>query len=139
LGHDVDQGSVFVDSGGGFLRPPNVRLRSFLPILKRAALPVVRVYDLRHTAAPLLLASDVNIKVVSERLGHQTIGITLDHYAHALPSMQQRAVAAVEKLFGEESGTDSCAAVARPEVSSVVNQSRIKTLGRKLNGRAGVS
>jgi integrase len=39
------------------------------------------------------------VKVVSERLGHESISITLKHYAHALPSMQQRAAAAIEAIF----------------------------------------
>jgi hypothetical protein len=43
----------------------------------------------------------VNVKVVSERLGHESIGITLKHYAHALPSMQQRAAQAIEMIFND--------------------------------------
>jgi hypothetical protein len=46
-----------------------------------------------------LLASGVNIRVVSERLGHESIDITLKHYAHRLPCMQEKAVEAVESLF----------------------------------------
>jgi len=69
--------------------------------VKSAALPTIRLYDLRHTVATLLLATDVNVKVVSERLGHEDITITLKHYAHALRSMQERAVEAIEGIFGE--------------------------------------
>jgi integrase len=63
-------------------------------------LPRIRPYDVRHTSATLLLSRDVNIKVVSERLGHESIGITLKHYAHALPGMQETAAAAIDDLFG---------------------------------------
>ncbi len=98
-GRDVKTGPVFPDTDGGFIRLPNLRLRSFLPIVKRAALPAIRLYDLRYTVATLLLAADVNVKVVSERLGHESIEITLKHYAHALPSMQKRAADAIEAMF----------------------------------------
>ena len=58
------------------------------------------MYDLRHTVATLLLAADVNVKVVSECVGHESINITLKHYAHVLPSMQQRAAQAIESILG---------------------------------------
>lgn len=56
-----------------------------------------RLYDLRHTTAALLLRAGVNPKIVSERLGHSTIVLTLDCYSHVLPSMQE---AATEHLEG---------------------------------------
>jgi integrase len=64
----------------------------------------VRFHDLRHTAATIMLGHNVNPKVVSEMLGHSSITITLDVFAHVLPHMQQDAamtVAAV--LFAQES------------------------------------
>ncbi len=68
----------------------------FKPLLKKAGLPnSVRLYDLRHTHATLLLLAGVHPKVVSERLGHSNITITLNTYSHVLPNMQQ---AAAEKL-----------------------------------------
>jgi integrase len=48
-------------------------------------------YDRRHTSATLLVLAGVNVKVVSQRLGHESIEITLKHYAHVLPGMQERA------------------------------------------------
>jgi integrase len=51
----------------------------------------VRFHDLRHTHATQLLIAGVHPKVVSERLGHASIGITLDTYSHVLPSMQEEA------------------------------------------------
>ena len=53
-----------------------------------------------HTAATLLLASGVNVKVVSEMLGHSNVSITLSIYAHGLPHMQQSAVSAMDTLLG---------------------------------------
>jgi integrase len=84
-------GPVFCDTRGGYLRRTGLRVRSFRPILKRAGLPNVRPYDLRHTCATLLLLADVNAKVVSERLGHASITRTLDTYSHVLPTMQRKA------------------------------------------------
>ncbi len=51
-----------------------------------------RIHDMRHTHATWLLEAGVNVKVVSERLGHSSIRITLDTYAHVLQTMQQEAV-----------------------------------------------
>ena len=56
----------------------------------------VRFHDLRHTHASQLLRAGISPKVVSERLGHSTIGITLDVYSHVLPGMQEEAAAKVK-------------------------------------------
>ncbi len=50
-----------------------------------------RLYDLRHTHATLLLKAGINPKIVSERLGHSSIVLTLDTYSHVLPGMQDEA------------------------------------------------
>jgi integrase len=64
--------------------------------------PVIRLYDLRHTMATLLISKGVNPKVVSERLGHSSISLTLDTYSHVLPAVQQDATEHMEKLmFGK--------------------------------------
>lgn len=62
----------------------------------RAALPRIRLHDLWHTAATLLLGRGVNPKIVSEMLGHASIGITLDTCSHVLPTMQQSAAAEMD-------------------------------------------
>ena len=56
----------------------------------------VRFHDLRHTHATQLLRAGVHPKVVSERLGHASIGITLDIYSHVLPSMQEEAAEKID-------------------------------------------
>jgi integrase len=94
-----DHGLVFATSTG---TPPNYRglvLSHFDPILKRAGLPPHRPYDLRHSAATLLLAMGEHPKVVSERLGHSSVTITLDTYSHVLPDMQERAAARLDALL----------------------------------------
>ncbi|HEU5343798.1 MAG TPA: tyrosine-type recombinase/integrase [Ktedonobacterales bacterium] len=61
----------------------------------------LRFHALRHTAATLMLLQSVNAKVVSERLGHASVGFTLARYAHVLPGMQAAAAAVLSRtLFG---------------------------------------
>ena len=90
---------IFCGEQGTPLTIPNLTYRYFRPILKKAELPHIRLYDLRHTCATLLLIAEENPKVVSERLGHSTIVLTLDTYSHVLPTMQQNASAKLEKLL----------------------------------------
>ncbi len=73
--------------------------RQFKRILRQAGLPVMRLYDLRHTAATLALAAGVPAKVVSEQLGHASSAFTLDVYSHVLPHMQEEAATRVETLL----------------------------------------
>ncbi len=85
----TDNDLVFCDTIGGALAPNNVTRRHFLPAIKRASVPTIRFHDLRHTAATLMLLGGAPVKVVSERLGHSNVAITLNIYAHVLPSMQK--------------------------------------------------
>ena len=57
------------------------------------------MYDLQHTTATLLLSAGENPKVVSERLGHASIVLTLDTYSHVLPTMQKEATNKIEKMM----------------------------------------
>jgi integrase len=59
----------------------------------------VRLHDLRHTCATLLLSRSVHPKIVQELLGHATIAITLDTYSHVLPNMQSEATHAMESIL----------------------------------------
>ncbi|MGM2838725.1 site-specific integrase [Bacillus cereus group sp. Bce002] len=80
----------------------NIR-RVFKSIIKKAEVPKIRFHDMRHTHATLLLLQGVNPKIVSERLGHADVRITLDTYSHLLPSMQKdTAIKFGEMLFGED-------------------------------------
>jgi integrase len=76
-----DQGLVFTREDGRHLRPEYVT-RHFLKLARDAGLPPIRLHDLRHTNASLALAAGVELKVVSERLGHSTTTITADLYTH---------------------------------------------------------
>lgn len=82
---------VFCSETGSPLQIPNLTYRYFRPLLEKAKLPLIRLYDLRHSCATLLLIAEENPKVVSERLGHSNIALTLDTYSHVLPTMQREA------------------------------------------------
>ncbi len=68
-------------------------------LVRGSGLPRIRLYDLRHTYATLALQADIHPKVVSERLGHATVSITLDTYSHAIPALQEDAAERVAKLL----------------------------------------
>lgn len=93
--HDL----VFCSEFGTPLSIPNLTYRYFRPILEKANLPQIRLYDLRHTHATLLLIADEHLKVVSERLGHSTIRLTADTYSHVLESMQQATASKLENML----------------------------------------
>jgi integrase len=76
---------------------PEVVSRYFRQAVNEAKLPTIRPHDLRHTHATLALQAGIHPKVVSERLGHATVSITLDTYSHAIPAMPEEAAA----LIGE--------------------------------------
>jgi len=79
----------------------NLTNHSFKPLLKHAGFKNIRLYDLRHTCATLLLAAGENPKMVFERLGHESITLTLDTYSHVLSDMQKKAAEKLENmLFG---------------------------------------
>ena len=81
---------------------PGVVSHTFAKVLKKAGLPHIRFHDLRHTHATLLLKGGVHPKIVSERLGHANIGITLDTYSHVLPGLQERAAEQFDNLVGRK-------------------------------------
>ncbi len=90
---------LVIDRGDGGPLNPNTLSSRWRLFLKHSGLPHVRFHDLRHAHATLMLLQGVHPKVVSERLGHASVGITLDLYSHVLPSMQQDAVRAFDELF----------------------------------------
>ncbi|MDE2480838.1 MAG: site-specific integrase [bacterium] len=73
--------------------------KSMQRTMRAAEVPMIRFHDLRHTFATLALAARVPIKVVSEMLGHKSVKLTLDVYAHTLPGMHESAVEALEAVF----------------------------------------
>jgi len=95
-----EHGLVLASAVGTPISPANVR-RAFERVLKAAGVERLRFHDLRHTHASLLLARGIHPKVVSERLGHASIAITLDTYSHVLPSLQEEAARDLDAWLAE--------------------------------------
>jgi integrase len=91
-------GQVFTRPDGRILAVPHVWSR-WRRLLERAGVPTVRFHDARHTVATLLLGSGVHPKLVSEMLGHSTVGITLDTYSHVTATMHREAARALDGLL----------------------------------------
>jgi integrase len=94
----VRSGLIFANSVGSHLDPSKLR-KSFKRVLKRAGLPKMRLYDLRHTHASHLLLAGTNPKVVAERLGHADVSLTLNTYSHVLERVEEGAADTVEALL----------------------------------------
>jgi integrase len=96
----IEKDYVFANQQGNPIEPTNLRRRSFYPLLEKAGIESIRFHDLRHTAATLLLGEAIHPKIVSERLGHSSVSITLDLYSHVTPTMQRQAAYAMDRLLG---------------------------------------
>ncbi len=70
--------------------------------LTKAGLPRIRIHDLRHTAATLLLTRGVHPKVVQDMLGHSTVTLTLDTYSHVTPTLHKEAADHMDALLGRD-------------------------------------
>jgi integrase len=94
---DIDD-FVFIRQDGSPINPNAVTL-AFRRILNKAGLKGIRIHDLRHTHATLMLKAGIHPKVVSERLGHATVAFTLDTYSHVLPGLQEEAAEKFDAIF----------------------------------------
>jgi integrase len=95
---DTDNDLVFRNVTGGPVNPDWFS-RHFDKLVEQADVPRIRLHDLRHTNATLSLKAGVHPKVVSERLGHSSIAITLDLYSHVTPGISREAAATVESMM----------------------------------------
>ncbi len=96
-----DHDLIFTVPDGGPVWPDDLTHR-FNALVKIAGAPRIRLHDLRHTHATLLLKEGIHLKIVSERLGHGGIQITADVYSHVTPDMQRQAADSIDSaLFGE--------------------------------------
>ena len=84
----TDEDFVFAHPDGTPLDPSTVS-HTFNKVLRRAGLPHIRLHDLRHTHASLLLQAGTHPKIVQERLGHSSIRVTLDTYSHVMGGLQE--------------------------------------------------
>jgi integrase len=93
---------VFTSSTGTMLNPDNFRKRDWPHPLAKAGLRCIRIHDLRHTFASLLIQNGESLVYVKEQLGHHSIRVTVDTYGHLVPGGNR---AAVDKLDGLETAT----------------------------------
>jgi integrase len=94
-----EDGPLFCDTGGGWLRKCNTCRDSFRKCLKRAGLPKTRFHDLRHTAATLMILGGINVKAVSVTLGHSDIRTTLNVYSHFMPEMAEQRIEVMQRIL----------------------------------------
>ena len=100
LGPAVTDAAVFTRQDGRPVHP--LTLSQTVDRLQRAAgVPPIRMHDLRHTHATLMLKHGVPLKVVSERLGHSTPAFTMAVYQHVLPGMQRDAANTFARLVAQ--------------------------------------
>lgn len=95
----TDRDLVFSTAAGEPLDFRALVRRHFKKLLRLADVPTIRPYDLRHTCATLLLKAGQNPRIVSERLGHENVSLTLDTYSHVLPDMQEEAAEHLERIL----------------------------------------
>jgi len=96
----TDNDFVFIRHDGSPINPNAVTL-AFQRVVKKAGLKHIRLHDLRHTHATLMLKAGEHPKIVSERIGHANIGITLDTYSHVLPGLQEAAAERFDRVLEE--------------------------------------
>jgi integrase len=81
----------------------------------QGGLPHIRLHDLRHTHATLLLKSGIHPKIVSERLRHAGIGITLDTYSHVVPGLQEKAATCFDEILESKLPVDDVCKMSAKE------------------------
>ena len=97
----------------------------------------IRLHDLRHTHATLMLKAGIHPKIVSERLGHASISITLDTYSHVLPGLQKAAAEKFDRLFEDNSLDENVSVdVSKPLANLTINNNEKNGL-EKLESKNG--
>ena len=111
----VESGLVFTNLSGGPLDPEGAS-KSFQRVLQREGLPHQRFHDLRHACASLLLAQGLDLKVIQDILGHSTITITADLYAHVMMGAKRQAAAHMDAMLGTEPDDEEVAPVRLADI-----------------------
>jgi integrase len=93
-----DSGLVFTMPDGSPIHPQRISAW-FLQHTRAAGLPRIRLHDVRHSYATAALAAGIPPKVISQRLGHATIAITMDTYSHVIPGLDEQAAETVARLI----------------------------------------
>jgi integrase len=98
LGGFYHENDLVLSAPDGQIWKPETFTGLYFKMTRRVGIKL-RFHDLRHTHASHLLRAGVNAKIVSERLGHSTVGITLDVYSHVLPGMQVEAASRIDSVL----------------------------------------
>lgn len=93
-----ETGLIITTSKGTVVNPSSIK-RNQTNLMRRAGVLPITTHDLRHVAATQMILAGVPVVIVSHKLGHAAVSITLDLYAHVLPSDQSQANAAMEALL----------------------------------------
>jgi integrase len=123
-----DSGKVFTREDGTPLHPATVTER-FHALAAAGKLPPVRLHDLRHGAASLMLAAGVPAKVVQETLGHSTIGLTLDTYTSVYTEVAAEAAEAAAALVPRAVGTGVHTPPSHPGAGESARQGNARSGG----------
>src|ERR1700729_2770957 len=129
LGRDQDC-FVFDRLDGSTWEPPTFS-SEFAKLIRHAKLPHIRFHDLRHTFASSSLQAGVDLKTISASLGHSTISVTADLYAHVHETLQVEHAARIELVLGGALAS----AVGAPEVVAAKSSPSQKTRQKKKNAR----
>ena len=88
---------MFPNKSGKVLNQNVFRRGGFYLLLAKAELPKIRIHDIRHTYASLLLQAGAPLHYVKEQLGHSTIATTVDLYGHCQPSANREILNILDK------------------------------------------
>ncbi len=127
LGHRPDDIDIVFSALEGGPTHPDLFSQTFDRAVAKSTLPRIRLHDLRHTHASILLKAGVPVKVVSERLGHSSPAFTMTVYQHVLPGMQADAAADVQRRSVRRRAPVTChakwaVAASQPMRVSVVDR-----------------
>ncbi|MFF5450419.1 site-specific integrase [Streptomyces sp. NPDC012950] len=125
----VNTGLVFTQEDGSWLHPGKVT-DLFERLVAASGLPPIRLHDLRHGAATLMLAADIDIKIVSDTLGHSDTRITRDIYQSVLPHVGKSAAEATAKLAPLQRKADQ-EEQARKAAKETMKAEKAKAKGKK--------
>ena len=108
----MEEGMVFCRADGSPMLP-NTVTHAFIKLVRKVGQDGVRLHDLRHTHATLMLKAGIHPKAVQERLGHSNIGVTLDTYSHVVPGLGKAAALSFADALGAVVPTSIAVEVAR--------------------------
>ena len=106
MGVALDGDSLVFSRLDGSPLPPITVNHAFIRILKKVGLEGIRMHDLRHTHATLMMKQGVNPKIVQERLGHSSFAVTMDIYSHVAPGLQEAAALAFDQGLRRHKNAD---------------------------------